>query len=89
MLTIRIMQSGAEQLREWMRRAKFSQAELARHLGFEESYVSVLLSGKRTPGLENAIKIERRTGVMVEAWASSELDESLEQAVQARAKVAR
>lgn len=70
------MQSGPEQFREWLRKRGFNQADAARHLEFDEPYVSVLLSGKRTPGLENAIIIERRTGIPVEAWAPIELGES-------------
>lgn len=69
------MLSGAEQLSEWMRRARMNQAEAARYLGFDAPYVSVLLSGKRTPGLDNAITLERLTGIPVEAWASTELDD--------------
>lgn len=67
--------SGAEQFRDWMRRRGFNQADAARYLQFDEPYVSVLLSGKRTPGLDNAIHLERLTGIPVEAWASSELGE--------------
>ena len=70
------MPTGAEQLVEWMRRAKMNQAEAARYLGFDAPYVSVLVSGKRTPGLDNAILLERLTGIPVEAWASTELGES-------------
>jgi transcriptional regulator with XRE-family HTH domain len=72
------MESGAEQLRDWMRRRGFKQADAARYLEFDEPYISVLLSAKRTPGLDNAIKLERLTGIPVEAWASSELDNPAE-----------
>lgn len=71
-----------------MRRRGFNQADAARHLEFDEPYVSVLSSGKRTPGLSNAILIERRTGIPVEAWASTELGES-ESAVAAVASKAK
>jgi transcriptional regulator with XRE-family HTH domain len=80
------MPTGAEQLSEWMRRAKMNQAEAARYLGFDAPYVSVLLSGKRTPGLDNAILLERLTGIPVEAWASSELDDQDAQVSAGRAK---
>jgi transcriptional regulator with XRE-family HTH domain len=70
------MQSGPEQLRDWMRRRGFTQADAARYLETDEPYISVLLSGKRTPGLVNAIHLERLTGIPVEAWASTALDES-------------
>jgi hypothetical protein len=39
------------------------------------TFVSFLVNGKRTPGLTNALKIERLTGIPVEAWASSDLDD--------------
>jgi transcriptional regulator with XRE-family HTH domain len=74
------MQAGSEQFKDWMRRRGFTQADAARYLEFEESYVSVLTSGKRSPGLANAILIERHTGIPVEAWTSTELDESAEPA---------
>jgi transcriptional regulator with XRE-family HTH domain len=61
-----------------MRRRGFKQADAARYLEVDEPYVSVLLSGKRTPGLDNAIKLERLTGIPVEAWSSTELDETPE-----------
>lgn len=70
------MQLGPEQLRDWMRRRGFKQSDAARYLEFDEPYVSVLLSGKRSPGLANAVRIERHTGIPVEAWAASELAET-------------
>lgn len=69
------MQSGPEQFRDWMRRRGFTQADAARYLSYDEPYISVLLSGKRSPGLWNAIHIERYAGIPVEAWAS-DIDES-------------
>lgn len=70
------MISGSEQFTDWMRRRGFNQADAARYLAFDQPYISVLVSGKRSPGLDNAIKLERLTGIPVEAWASSEIDES-------------
>lgn len=70
------MQSGPEQLKDWMRRRGFTQADAARYLAIDEPYVSVLLSGKRTPGLANAIHLERLTGIPVEAWASTSIGEA-------------
>lgn len=69
-----------------MRRRIFSQADAARHLQLEESYVSVLANGKRSPGLATAIKLERLTGIAVEAWASTEVDGSDEARVGAGRK---
>jgi plasmid maintenance system antidote protein VapI len=70
------MESGADQLRDWMRRRGFKSSDAARYLEMDEPYISVLINGKRTPGLDNAIKLERLTGIPVEAWASSHLSES-------------
>lgn len=70
------MKSGAEQLKDWMHRRRFLQREAAEHLGFDETFVSQLVNGRRTPGLDNAILIERETGIPVEAWLSHADDKS-------------
>lgn len=62
------MVSGPEQLRDWMRRREVNQREAAELLNITEVFLSQLLNSKRTPGLENAIKIERLTGISVESW---------------------
>lgn len=53
-----------------MRRRGFTQADAARYLEYEESLVSKVLKGGHTPGLRNAIHLERLTGIPVEAWAT-------------------
>jgi transcriptional regulator with XRE-family HTH domain len=68
------MQAGAEQLKDWMHRRRFMQREAAEYFGWDESYISQLVNGVRIPGLANAVRIERMTGIPVEAWAPSELD---------------
>lgn len=76
---LRIMKSGPEQLRDWMERRGFNQRETADHFGWTESYVSLLLRFERSPGLPNAMAIERETGIPAEAWlaeASSGLDKA-------------
>lgn len=70
------MQSGPEQLKAWIERGRFTQRTAATFLGFDETYVSQLTNKKRTPGLDNALLIERKTGIPVEAWASPILDKS-------------
>lgn len=57
-----------------MHRRKFFQREAAEYLGVHETFVSQLVNGERTPGLENAITIERLTGIPVEAWLSTASD---------------
>ena len=67
------MKTGPEQLKDWMHRRRFLQREAAEHLGWHEAYISQLLNGHRVPGLDNAVEIERKTGIPVEAWVASEL----------------
>lgn len=72
------MKSGAEQLRDWMDRRGFNQRQTAEHFNWDETFIAKLLADgtqQRKPGLTNAIRIERETGIPVEAWVSSELDE--------------
>lgn len=73
------MQTGPEQLRDWMQRRGFTQRETAHHFGWDETFIAKLLADppqQRKPGLHNAIKIERETGIPVEAWVSSAVDET-------------
>lgn len=68
------MQSGAQQLKDWMHRRRFMQQEAAEYFGWDETYISQLVNGRRSPGLDNAVKIERATGIPVEAWVTTEVD---------------
>lgn len=70
------MKPGAEQLREWMRKRQFNQAQTAEYLGEPEAQISMLVNGKRTLGLAKAVKFERETGIPVEAWLLTEVDET-------------
>lgn len=68
------MPTGAEQLRDWMDRRGFNQRVAAAFFEWDETFISQLINGRRVPGLTNAIIIERKTGIPVEAWVSSEVD---------------
>lgn len=70
------MHSGPEQLKDWMRRREFDQRETAKYLGWDEAYVSMVVNGKRRPGLDNALWLEQMTGIPVEAWVLTDLHES-------------
>lgn len=61
-------------MRDWMRRRGFNQSDAARYLGWDQGNISVVLAGKRTLGLETALRIERLTGIPVEAWSAQETD---------------
>lgn len=70
------MGSGVEQLKDWIARRGFNQTQAAEYLGFDNPYLSQLINGKRSPGLANAVKIEEKTGIPVEAWLI-EVDDSV------------
>lgn len=82
------MQSGAEQLKDWMARRHMTATETAEYFGWDKTFVSKIVRGHRLPGLANAITIERMTGIPVEAWMPSEVDRSDDRAdsFQAKAK---
>lgn len=70
------MKTGADQLRDWISRrfpnSSKPQRDAADHFGWTEKYISLLVNGKQTPGLPNAVKIEDETGIPVETWVASE-----------------
>lgn len=69
------MKSGANQLRDWITRrfpGVSPQRDAAQHFGWPEKYISLLVNGRQAPALVNAVKIERETGIPVEAWVPSE-----------------
>lgn len=52
-----------------MVRRRLNGRETARIFGFHFTVLSNYVTGKRLPGRENAILIERETGIPVEAWS--------------------
>lgn len=72
------VQTPIERLGQWIERSKLNQTEAAAVIGMEKTQLSHILNAKRTPGLQNAVKIERATGIPAEAWLSTEMDETAE-----------
>lgn len=70
--------SARERLAEWIERGKINQVEAARLIGIDKTQLSQILSGKRTPGLANAIKIEQATGIQPADWMPTDDAESAE-----------
>jgi plasmid maintenance system antidote protein VapI len=66
----RIMQTGRAQLAAYRKRSRLKQNQLAHLLRIHDTYLSQLLSGRRRPGLDVALRIERLTGVPVESWSA-------------------
>ena len=61
---------------DWLDHMHLSQREFAPRLGVQESYFSLLCTGKRYPTLKRAILAERLTNGMVRAtqdWIPEEL----------------
>jgi transcriptional regulator with XRE-family HTH domain len=72
------MDSGQERLRAWIDRAKLTQRAAAKLLGIHYTFLNQLLSTnyrRRSPALGTAIRIERLTGIPVEAWMPTEVDD--------------
>ena len=65
-----------EQLRRWMKNAGLKHFEAAALIGFDPSVFTKYLLGRRIPGRDAAVKIKRVTGIQIEAWASSGVDET-------------
>lgn len=69
------MKSGQEQLRAWLERSKLTQRAGAKLLGIHYTFLSQILRTDRSPALATAVRIERLTGVPVEAWMPTDDDE--------------
>lgn len=80
------MTTGADQLRDWMKRRGFSLAEAADFFGWDQTFISKLINGRRSPGLANAHIIEAKTGIPTQAWLSIPLDTENEPSDTASAK---
>jgi transcriptional regulator with XRE-family HTH domain len=62
--------NGRERLAKYIIRSQQKQYEVADDLRITESYLSQVLSGRRRPGLDIAVRIETLTGIPVSAWAA-------------------
>lgn len=69
------MESGRKQFKDWIARRGFQQQHAADYLGFHVTYISQLCTGGGRPSLDNAVKIERLTGIPVAAWVSKREDD--------------
>lgn len=68
------MNEGRTRLRAWMERSRLTQRKAAEMLGMHYTFLSQILNDLRTPALATAIRIERITGIPVEAWMPTEVD---------------
>jgi len=63
---------GPDRLKAWIARSRLTQREAARLFGLHYTFLNQILSGRRVPGLANAVTIERETGISVEVWMPTE-----------------
>jgi hypothetical protein len=68
------MLDGQTRLREWLRRSMLSQRAGAELLGMHFTFINKILRCGRAPSLATAIRIERVTGIPVEAWMPTGVD---------------
>lgn len=59
-----------------MARRGVSRRELARQMGVHFTVVSHWSLGSRLPGRENAVKLYRLTGILIESWSPTPVAES-------------
>jgi transcriptional regulator with XRE-family HTH domain len=59
---------GRDRLKAWIERAHLSQRQAAHLFGMHYTFLNQILSGKKAPGLANAVAIERETGIAAKAW---------------------
>ena len=62
-----VMPKKPRTLDEYLERSKRSQASLARELGISRGYLSLILSGQRTPSRDLAARIARACGIAIES----------------------
>lgn len=60
---------GHAELRGWMSRSGRNYADIARLLGVSRPHLVYLTTGKRSPSLNLALRINTLTGIPVAAWA--------------------
>lgn len=68
------MEAGHLQFQDWQQRRGFSGVETAEYLGLDAFQVSRLKTPGFPPNLKTAIKVERGTGIPVEAWLADDAE---------------
>lgn len=63
--------NGVEQLRAWMNKKGLNMTETAAYLGWNLSFLSMVLSGIRRPNLTKAAQLEDEAGIPPKAWVLS------------------
>ena len=67
---------GRDRLKQWIERAHLSQRQAAHLFGMHYTFLNQILSGRKLPGLANAIAIERETGIATRTWMPTTVGKS-------------
>ncbi len=62
-----------ERLKAWIARAGLTQRAAAQLFGMHYTFLNQILTGRRSPALANAVKIERETGIAAGAWVPTDV----------------
>jgi transcriptional regulator with XRE-family HTH domain len=65
---------GPDAVRDWMERSGLNQRQAAVRMGIGHTALNHLLCARRRAGLAMALRIQRATGIPVEAWMSTPVD---------------
>ena len=63
--------AAGQRLRAWLKKAKWTQRDLASHLGVAETAISMIALGHRTPTLRLAARLHAVTGIPMTAFVST------------------
>jgi plasmid maintenance system antidote protein VapI len=64
--------TARERLTEWLRRSRMNQREAATELGVHWTTLNQILKGRRSPGVKNALRLQRLAGIPVEDWLTTD-----------------
>lgn len=65
---------GAQAVLDWIDRQGLNQRQAAVKIGIGHDYLNHIVCGRSKVGLSTALRIERTTGIPVEAWDSTGVD---------------
>lgn len=62
-----------QRVRVYLAQRDITQGQLADELGIDESYLSLIIRGRRHPSLDVAVRLERLTGIPASEFADAEV----------------
>jgi plasmid maintenance system antidote protein VapI len=62
---------GADAFWDWMERRGLNQRQASKIVEIDHTYLNHIVSGRRRPSLEVAVRVARKTGIPVEMWSTN------------------